>query len=387
VLRGTTKVIKERQKVDIKTVLKTSVATGALMALAAPVTFAPVSSADAAGLSNANSKFTTTLGGRVHRAIMHADDGKNDGLFNTDGQSGNSEVWLTGSGALTESITVGGKLRWDIGKNQGNCNFGSTTGEDTCASVANTHKNESIYFKHKSMGTLTIGDQAEAGAGAPNLDYASKLNDVGATSGGFNFTTSSSGSFSTITAGAVFDDTDPGTQNAIRYDSPSFGGMGLALSFAQGGSVSSKLSYAGTLSGLSVKAAIGHTNAEGAGDDVTTSGGIAVKHASGLNARVAYGKTQTGNSEIDAQYQAFGLGYAGKFNSLGQTDIYAVVHETEDSRVDNDDADEITVGIKQALDSIGGAMGLSYTQVSYDDGAGTDYNDIDVIYFETSFNF
>merc|ERR1712096_281638 len=98
--------------------------------------------------------------------------------FNTDGQSGNSEVWLTGSGALTESVTVGGKLRWDIAKAGGNCSFGSTTGDDTCAAVANASKNESIYFKHKSMGTLTIGDQAEAGAGAPNLDYASKLNDI-----------------------------------------------------------------------------------------------------------------------------------------------------------------------------------------------------------------
>jgi hypothetical protein len=148
-----------------------------------------------------------------------------------------------------------------------------------------------------------------------------------------------------------------------------------------------KLSYAGTLSGLSVKAAVGHTNAEGNGNDVTTSGGVAVKHASGLNARLSYGKTNTSGSEIDAEYTAYGVGYAAKFNSLGQTDIYAVKHETEDSRADNDEADEITVGIVQAFDSIGGKMGLSYTQISYDDGLGTDYQDIDVVYFETAFNF
>jgi hypothetical protein len=163
--------------------------------------------------------------------------------------------------------------------------------------------------------------------------------------------------------------------------------MGLALSYSNTGSSSGKLSYAGTLSGLSVKAAVQHTNAEANGDDVTTSGGIAVKHASGLNARLSHGKTATSGSEIDAEYRAYGVGYAGKSNSLGQTDVYVVVHETEDSRVDNDDADEVSVGIKQALDSIGGAMGLSYPQVSYDDGLGTDYNDIDVVYFETSFNF
>ena len=372
---------------DIKTVLKSSVAAGALMALAAPMTFAPVSSAEAGGLTNANSKFNTTLGGRVHRAIMHVDDGAHDGMFNTDGQSSNSEVWLTGSGALTEAITVGAKLRWDVGKNQGSCSFGSTTGDDTCAAGAFASKNESIYFKHKSMGTLTIGDADEAHAGAPNLDYASKLNDVGATTGGFEFTTSATGSWSGITAGAVFDDVDPTTTNVIRYDSPSFGGMGIALSYANSSSASMKLSYAGTLSGLSVKAAIGHTNAEGAGNDEMTSGSVAVKHASGLNARVGYGKTDTSLSEIDAEYTVYGIGYAGKFNSLGQTDFYVNVNETEDSRVDNDEAEEITVGVVQAFDSIGGKMGLSYTQVSYDDGLGTDYNDIDVVYFETAFNF
>ena len=128
--------------------------------------------------------------------------------------------------------------------------------------------------------------------------------------------------------------------------------MGLGLSYSNTGSASMKLSYAGTLSGLSVKAAIGHTNAEGNGNDVTTSGGIAVKHASGLNARLSMGQTATSGSEIDAEYRAYGVGYAGKFNSLGTTNVYAVVHNTEDSRVDNDDADEVTVGIVQALDSI-----------------------------------
>jgi len=373
--------------VDIKTVLKTSVAAGALMALAAPMTFAPVSSAEAAGLSNANSKVTTTLGGRIHRALMHVDDGQHDGMFNTDGQSGNSEVWLTGSGALTESITVGAKLRWDIGKNQGTQSFGSTTGDDTLAASAFGSKNESIYFKHKSMGTLTIGDADEAHAGAPNLDYAGKLNDVGAVAGGFHFTTGANGAFSATTTGAVFDDIDPTTTNVVRYDSPAFGGMGLALSYSATSSASGKLTYSGTVSGLSVKAAIGHTNAEGAGNDTMTSGSIAIKHASGLNARVGYGKADTSGSVIDAKYQVFGLGYAGKFNSLGQTDIYMSVHETEDAALDGDEADEVNVGITQALDSIGGKMGLSYTQVSYDDGLGTDFNDVDVVYFETSFNF
>ena len=282
------------------------------MALAAPMTLVPVSSAEAGAEVGTNSKVKSSFGGRIHRAIMHVDDGQHDGMFNVDGQSSNSEVWLTGSGALTESVTVGAKLRWDIGKNQGSASFGSTTGDDTYASAGFAHKNESIYFKHKSMGTLTIGDADEAHAGAPNLDYASKMNDVGATAGGFHFTTGANGAFSATTTGAVFDDIDPTTTNVVRYDSPSFGGMGLALSYSATSSASGKLSYAGTVSGLSVKAAIGHTNAEGAGNDKMTSGSVAVKHGSGMNARFGYGKASTSGSEIDAQYTVYGVGYAGK---------------------------------------------------------------------------
>ena len=372
---------------DIKTVLKTSVAAGALMALAAPMTLAPVSSAEAGNEVGTNSKVKTTFGGRVHRSIMHIDDGQHDGIFQSDGQSANSEVWLSGSGQLTESITLGAYLRWDLEKNQGGQGFDGADGDEATTSPAFASKNEYITFSHKSMGKLTIGDHDEAGAGAPNQHYAAWLYDTGLAGGGIEFTTGANGAWSGVSVGQVWDDVDPGTTNVIRYDSPAFGGLGIAASLAQGGSASMKLSYAGTISGLSLKAAIQRTNAEGAGNDKTTSGSVAVKHASGLSAHFGHGQTDTSGSDIDAEYQTYGIGYAAKFNSFGQTDLYVVKHETEEAAADNAEADEITVGINQALDSVGGRIGMAYSQVSYDDGTGTDYNDIDVIYFETGFNF
>jgi len=374
--------------VDIKTVLKTSVAAGALMALAAPMTLAPVSSAEAGDVAGSNSKVKTSFGGRLHRAVMHVDDSQHDGIFQTDGISANSEIWFSGTAALTESITMGAYLRFDVEKNMGGTSFDGVDGDETTTNPGFASKNEYISFSHKSMGKLTIGDHDEAGAGAPNQHYASLLYDTASAGAGIEFTTGTAGAWSGITVGAVWDDVDPGTTNVIRYDSPAFGGLGLAASLAQGGSASMKLSYAGTISGLSVKAAIGHTNEEAGGNDgVSTNGSVAVKHTSGLSAHIGHGKADTSGSDIDAEYLTYGIGYAGKFNSLGQTDVYVVHHETKDADVDSGEADEITVGINQALDSVGGRIGIAYSQVSYDDGLGTDYNDIDVVYFETGFNF
>ena len=89
---------------NIKTTLKASVAAGALLALVTPM-----QSAEAGSFKGANQgKMDVTWGARIHRALRHVDDGDHDGIFNTGGSSGNSEVWVMGSGKLTEGITMGG---------------------------------------------------------------------------------------------------------------------------------------------------------------------------------------------------------------------------------------------------------------------------------------
>ena len=71
---------------DMKTTLKTSVAVGALFALAAPV----ASGSAEAGFKNQNSKVNLTMGGQIVRSLLHADDGERTQLFNIDGRSTSS---------------------------------------------------------------------------------------------------------------------------------------------------------------------------------------------------------------------------------------------------------------------------------------------------------
>jgi len=372
--------------VNIKTTLKASVAAGALLALATPM-----QSAEAGSFKGANaSKMDVTWGARIHRSLRHIDDGEHDGIFNSDGTSANSEVWVMGSGQLTEGIKMGGLLRWDVGKNQGSISFGSTTGDDTAGDDAFASKYESIYFQHK-LGKLTIGDADEAAAGSTNLTYAGGLSGGGGGShaAGFQFTTGGEGAWSGTTVGAVFDDSDPATTNVVRVDTMAIMGMSLAGSYSQQGASSIKLSYGNTISDVTLKAAVAYTNQEaGGGNNAITGGSVAMKHTSGFSAAIGMGQTDNSlATDNDPEYFRVNFGYATKLNSLGTTTFTAHYHETEDNETIGDQAEDITVGFSQTLDSVGGKLGLEYSNISMSDAVGVDYNDIDVVYFETAINF
>ena len=92
-------------------------------------------------------------------------------------------------------------------------------------------------------------------------------------------------------------------------------------------------------------------------------------------------------TDNDPQYFRANVGYATKLNSLGTTTFMVHYHETEENVTIGDQAEDITVGLMQSLDSVGGRMGIEYSNISMSDAVGTDYNDIDVVYFETSINF
>ena len=376
---------------NIKTTLKASVAAGALLALVTPM-----QSAEAGSFKGANeSRMDVTWGARIHRALRHVDDGEHDGIFNTDGTSANSEVWVMGSGKLTEGITMGGLLRWDVGKNQGTISFGNTTGDETATADAFASKYETVYFQHK-LGRVTIGDWDEAAANTTNASYAGGLSGGGGGNhgNGFLFTTGAAGAFSTTSVGAVFNDTDPTTTNVVRFDSMNISGFTAGISYSQTGSTSGRIQYSGGIGDITMIARLGYTNANATdtattGGNETTGGSVAFRHTpSGISAAIGMGEQNNHvATDNDPQYFRANVGMATKLNSLGTTTFMVHYHETEENVTIGDQAEDITVGVMQNFDSVGGIMGIEYSNISMSDAVGTDYNDIDVVYFETSVNF
>ena len=80
-------------------------------------------------------------------------------------------------------------------------------------------------------------------------------------------------------------------------------------------------------------------------------------------------------------------GFESSMNSLGKTDIYATYIDSEDVATAGRDANETIVGVTQGLDAIGGYIGIAYSTTEVEDGTGTTYQDVDVIYLETKIAF
>ena len=364
---------------EIKNLLKASVAVGALVALAAPV------DAVAGGkVSAANSKVDLTIGGRVHRTLHYIDDGKHDAIFQGAGISSNSEMWLTGEGKLTESVSMGAYLRWDINKNDATHSF--TTGNPTTADSEDTGqaKYEYIYFKSASMGTLSMGAIEPAADGTIDTHNGAFAGDNSTYLSSVR-TTTSAGAFST-TASNISGKVDPGLDsNRVRYDSPSFSGFSVGGDLEHGGGGSVALKYSGTIAGLSVGVSAGY-EADGGGSSIK-GGAIKVKHSSGIHAAVNYGKQNTENSTADPDWLRVVVGYDAKLNSLGNTNISAIWDNIEDRTTKGNESTMWGIGIGQKLDAVGANIQLDYMTFDFSDAVATKYNDIDVVLLETSFNF
>jgi hypothetical protein len=307
-----------------------------------------------------------------------------------DGISGNSEIWLSASGKITETTTMGAYVRWDMPKNQAGLSFGSTTGAGAMTNSASGDKYEYIYFKNAGMGTLSFGDIEPGADGTMNTSYGSRAGDDGASISGIDLTLStgawSSDGTDAITSAEMLGIIDPAADaNRVRYDSPSFGGLSVHgdLENDGGGSIGAK--WSGSMGGLSVKAGIGLEN-DGSGAE-TTGFSVAGKHASGLHAAINMAQIDAVDTDVDPEWRRLVVGYEASMNSMGKTNISVFLSEKEDETTKGNEGDMISVGIKQSLDAIGGALLLQYDNYEFSNTAADDLADIDALVFEMQFNF
>jgi hypothetical protein len=250
---------------------------------------------------------------------------------------------------------------------------------------ASGDKYEYVYFKNAGVGTLSFGDIEPGADGTMNTSYGSRAGDDGASISGTHLVLGS-GAWSSdgtdaITSAEMLGIIDPGADaNRVRYDSPSFSGLSVHGDLENGGGGSVGAKWSGTMGGLSVKAGIGMEN-DGAGSEMTGFS-VAAKHASGLHAALNYGEIDTDDSDVDPEWQRLVVGYEASMNSLGKTNVSVFLSEKEDETTKGNEGDMISVGIKQSLDSIGGALILQYDNYEFSNAAADDLADIDALVFE-----
>jgi hypothetical protein len=298
-------------------------------------------------------------------------------------------MWLAGKGKLTESVEMGAYMRWDIAKNDDTWSFGSAggSGDASAGTAGNANKYEYIYFKHKSMGTLSIGDIEPGADGVMDKRYATYLvNQASAAAGNTELTTGAAGAFHGKTVGQYFTKIDPGGgNNKIRYDSTSFNGMSLHGDFDSDGGGTVGVKYAGKMAGMDFFLTAGYDN--NASGTEKTGGSIGFKHASGFNLGANLAQQDVADTDVDPEWWRINAGYTTKVNSLGNTTMAVSYSESEDVTVVGDQGDAFRVNMVQALDAVGGRMGVSYINLDASNKVGDDLNEIDIILFETAFNF
>jgi predicted porin len=374
----------------MKNILKSSVAAGALFALAAPV--AGTAQAD---IKNGNSKVSLTVGGQIGRSLVYVDDGEHSQLFNADSQSSPTRLRFIVSGKLTESIKVGGLIENDYAASNASYSFtaaGESAGDDTAFGIRHAF----ISFQHKSMGKLSLGQTNSASNGIAESTYNNNggaLVNGGGLISSVQWTTGTGGALSGLTAACQTNHFDGlSRDDVIRYDSPSFAGFSLAASHLNSGNFDAAVRYSGKLMGLSVKGGFHYANLAASSTSVKAQygGSAAIKHSSGFSVRGNWGKQTDKNSGFAGRSPlGWGVGgsYEAKLSSLGATTFYVDYFKSEDILTEGNKMKTFFVGINQDLDSIGSSIDLVYGRYSLDDTSGTDYNDIDAVLFQTILAF
>jgi len=347
--------------VNIKTTLKSSVAVAAL--------FAVVSPAQAGSVANGNDTASVTLSGHFNRAVLYQESGSADAVSFVDNGASQSRARIIAKGKMNEAVAVSGVFEWGMSTNTD----GSTSPVDTASTLTSSNdtngsdsffavRHSYVKFDHKQLGSVRIGHMSEAtdGAaernmtGATDVVYGGSL--IGA--GGIHLQNSASGTttntFSTLKVGDFFDSADGDRVDGMRYDTPNFGGFSVSTSVGSDKDVDVAGSFSGKMGGFAIAATVGHGNDSASSTTVesTTLGSIAVGHDSGLNARLAYSRSdKKSTTNKDEDLLSIGLGYKANLTSMGSTNFAVDYIVANDQASEGAEGKAYAFGVEQETDA------------------------------------
>jgi len=387
---------------NIKATLKSSVAAAALFAIAAPVAPSANAADDTFKSGNKNS---LTMSGYVARGLFYADDGVDEALFQSGGGISTTRLRWIAKGTVNESVTAGAMLEMTLPQSsaQGSLSLNNGTSFGTQVDAATDTawgiRHQFVWVNHKKMGKISLGHTNAASNGRSETTFSGVnfADDSSASNMGdgirFISTTDATPSISTVTVGTAFTNLDGrGRDDVVRYDSPRFAGLAVALSAIRGGDWDVGLDYRNKTGPIKYRIQ-GQYNSNAA-TSTTVGGSVsfggAFLHDSGLNGAVAWGQEsrigQATAGRDEQEFYWFDVGYRAKIFGIGGTNFSFNINETSDRQVNSSDATAIGFTVAQLFDPIGSNMAISYKSYSFDTDTGT-FDDIDVLSLVTVFNF
>jgi len=193
-----------------------------------------------------------------------------------------------------------------------------------------------VYIKG-GFGTLTTGQQGEATEGIlhSSFNYASLAainpeDTTGIANAGVNF----------LSFG------DGGRQDAIRYDTPNFGGAKASISARDNGDVTVALRYSGKVAGVGVLAGLGWE--ENVGGDPLLAGSMGI-NLGVIAVNGSFGTEVGGNTADDQFYWSVGLAHKGNYVDMGATSIGVQTLQNNGSFDGQGNVHSYSVGLVQGV--------------------------------------
>lgn len=354
---------------NMKTMLKTSVAAAALFAVAAPVSAADDS------LSSGQPKVKLQIYGKINKAIMWADDNVSSRAMIVDNDVTGSRFGMIATAPVNEMVSFGAKMEYEFQSNGSNDMTLHTGAGDTGQGQTNfSERVAEVSIAHKTLGKLSLGQGPTASDGTAEVDLSGTsviansvfLGSIGSSIQFRNPNNTVAGS-----VGSTFTNLDGLSRNdRLRYDSPSFAGFALATSYVSGGMGDVGVTYGGQWGRIKAAAAAGYWNQSATSTTIESGwdGSVSLLDASGLNFTMAGGKRnlKSGSANPDPSFVWGKVGYMAKIFGAGTTNFAVDYGKTSDFNGRATDGKTYGISAVQNFADIGADAYITYRNFAYD---------------------
>lgn len=317
--------------------VKNSLQLSTIAALLAAVSIVPVT----ASAAEEEDKVSFSWSGQVSRALTFADNGVDDDVLFVDNNNSGTRLRLKGHTSFGNGQEAG--IHWET-QFQENSSASIDIGDSDGSNGSGfTSRKRDLWFKG-AWGKASLGQGDGAANGTSEVDFSGTT--IADYSGnnledGISFVDSTgvkgTDSDASVKNGSVFSNFDGLSRNdRLRYDLPSFAGLGIAISAGQDRSELGIRYSVGIGGGGKFGAAIGIVDNEDKFEQTGLSAALLL--SSGFNVSVHYGERDLDNRNADAEGNYLKIG-----QKFGKNAVSVGFHAVDDLDAVGDEAERVNV--------------------------------------------
>ena len=337
-----------------------------------------------------NRKVSLTVSGWVSQNITWWDnDNGSDTYVHDSGSTLGSNVKFTGQASIVPGWSAGYVLHMELmGSDSLTMSEATASGPALYTGTANSVQTLQSYWfiKSEALGKVSVGLQSSASDNAAILvDGSGSLVPANWVAFDYNSFGGGLGAASCGAMGGAVGDCMGLTQNAVRYDTPTFAGFSASASWGADDFWDVALRYAGEFAGFKLAAAVAYTEVDdpnfnplgvfnNTGFDLDADyfqAGLYLQHiGTGLFGLANYGNYEDNVSGVENETWYFKAGLRQRWTPLGHTVLYGEYMFVDDAYENGDgDFDLWGVGLVQEIDNAAMSLWVKYRDIEANDGS------------------